>query len=370
MKLDTWIRYCENLRNNVIKKENGENKYLLTNFSGTEQKKDIEARTPLINDFCRVKINVKAFSDEERAKKGLEPFDFHNEQDIFNALKEEFDMPYWALLSIAKPLKDLTKTFIYQLKACNIHCPWCYVDDISKNAQNSNNSSFFSVREIMDMFEKEQKNQPLYNFRPSGGEPTLAVEQWLESLREIEKRNLTAFIQGDTNLTTGCYIEHLENTGQIEKNLLEKIGEYDNFGLLCSFKGTDKESFLKSIGMPEQFSFLEDERWHTFGKLVKAGIDAYIFVYGANPKTLEPFMKKGAGMFGDGFYLKTWIVKLKLYGAEKPRLDRIGVNSDAYQKELDENFQKSEEIMQNLIWKKFGINYQAFPRTGFKLKVK
>ena len=81
-------------------------------------------------------------------------------------------------------------------------------------------------------------------------------------------------------------------------------------------------------------------------------------------------MEKGAKMFGDGFYLKTWMYKLKLYGAEKERLKKIDKNPEDYQKELDDNFNRSKEVMQDIIWKKFGINYQAIPRTGIELKVK
>ncbi len=54
MNLKGWVEYCYSLRTNLIKKENGINKYLLTNFSGTSQQKDIEKRTALIGDFCRV----------------------------------------------------------------------------------------------------------------------------------------------------------------------------------------------------------------------------------------------------------------------------------------------------------------------------
>jgi len=117
------------------------------------------------------------------------------------------------------------------------------------------------------------------------------------------------------------------------------------------------------------YSFLEDERWYSFSKIVKAGIDAYPFVYDPNPETLGSFMEKGAGMFGDGFYLKTWIFPLKFYGPERERLRKRGKNPEHYQKELDDNFGRSKEVMQDMIWKKFRLNYQATPRTGIELKL-
>lgn len=103
---------------------------------------------------------------------------------------------------------------------------------------------------------------------------------------------------------------------------------------------------------------------------MKAGIDAYPFIYDPNPNTIEKFMEKGAKIFGDGFYLKAWISPLKLYGPEKERLKKIGKNSEDYQKELDDNFNRSKEVMQHLVHEKYGINYQAIPRTGIELKVK
>jgi len=370
-----WMGYNLQLRDKILRHENGENKYLLADFSDSSQRMDIERKTKLVNDFCRVKINVKAFSDEERAKKNLAPMDYHDNAAVFKALGDEFDMPYWALNSIHKPLKDLANTFIYQLKACNLNCLWCYVDDHNKKPSDSN--SFFSVREIMDIFQEEKKKGPLYNFRPSGGEQTIVVEQWLEVMREIEKRGLEAYVQGDTNLTNGKYIQYLEQIGETENNILEKIGHYDNFGLLCSFKGTDTESFLNACGLikkengknvpNERFAFLEKERWNTFRDLIGAGIDAYPFIYDPNPKTLESFMDKGAKMFGDGFYLKTWILPLKTYSPTKERLPKYGINQEDLQKRLDDSFKESKEIMQDIVWKKFHLNYQAVPRTGIKL---
>jgi len=366
--MENWIEFNSRLRKRVARKENGENQFLLASFVGTEQQKDIEKRTALIGDYFRAKINVKAFDDGERAKKNLPPLDFHNDQEVFNALKKEFDMPYWALNSIHKPLKDLKNTFIYQLVACNYNCPWCYVDDINKNPS-AHGAKFFSTREVVDVFKQEQEKQPLYNIRPSGGEPTLMIEQWLEVLKEIDKRSLTAYMQGDTNLSTGHFLERLEEKGEIENHLLEKVASFSNVGVLCSFKGTDKESFLKAAGMPKKYDFLEEERWYTFSKMLRAGIDAYPFVYDPDPVTLESFMEKGAEKFGDGFYLKTWVLPIKLYGPEIERLKRSGASPEAYQKQLDFNFNASTEIMQRLIWRKFGLNYQAVPRTGPKLKV-
>jgi len=383
MDIENWVNYCLNLRKGVVSKgEKDDKKFLLANFLGTEQQKDIEKRTPLIQDFFRIKINVKAFNEKEMQKKGMHmhAIDFADNEAVFKALREEFDIPYWGFTKLKnRPLKDYNDIFVYQLKACNVFCPWCYVDDANKNGKQENNSRFFSMSEIMDSFEDERKKQNIHMFRISGGEPTLAVEQWLEALRGLRNRGMgdDICIQSDTNLTTGNFIDYLQSGGELDKNLLEKVAEFPNFGVLCSFKGTDTEGFLRSMGITkvngsveDKYSFLEEERWYSFSKLVNSGIDAYPFIYDPNPETLEKFMEKGAKMFGDGFYLKTWAYPLKLYGAEEERLKKIDKNPEDYQKELDDNFKRSKEVMQDITWKKFGINYQAIPRTGIKLKVK
>ncbi len=379
MDLERWIDRCYSLRKNIIRKENGVNKYLLANFSGTSQQKDIEKRTALIGNYCRVKINVKAFDEKEMLKQNKPVMDFTDYSKVSDALRDEFDMPQWAHLNLMnRPLKDFTNTFLFQSKGCNVHCPWCYVDDINKNGQKGN-GEFFSTKEIVDLFEEERKKQPLYMIRPSGGEITHAIEQWYETLKEIKKRGLEkeVYVQADTNLTTGHFIDHLEKEEIIEKNLLKKISKFDNFGILCSFKGTDTESFLKAIGMTKKdgspnmaFKFLEEERWYTFSKFVEAGLDAYPFIYDSNPDTLTDFMEEGARRFGNGFYLKTRMFGLKLYGPEKERFAKIGKNPDEQQKRLDDNFKKSYEILSDLIQKKLGVPYGAIPRTGIKLEVK
>lgn len=383
--INSWTERNERLRKGVVRKRKGTqtNEYLLASFTGTKQGEDIQKRTALMqDDFFRTKINVKLWSPREAKKKGKEVVDFHDNAAIFESMEDEFDMSLWAFMKNPKAgatLQDHRDVFIYQIKGCNIRCPWCFVDDINKNCQMGNGSAFWTASEVIDAFEQERRKQPLYIIRPSGGEPTLAPEQWLEGLRELQRRGLDdeIYLRSDTNLTTGSFMEHLERIRQVEPYLLNKIGEYSNFGVLCSFKGTDVESMLHAIGFEDkrgnpnfEYSFLYDERWRTFDALVDAGIDAYPFIYDPNPDTLVDFMEEGAKRYGDGFYLKTWMFGLKLYGPEKERLERVGKDPEQVQKELDRNFARSYIVMQDLIWDKFGVNYQAIPRPGIELKVK
>lgn len=377
MDIKEWIKRCRDMRGRIVRRDGG-NEYLLANFTGTAQQKDIEARTPVVQDFFRVKINVKAFDENEMQKKGKPAVDFSDTRQVMRALAEEFDMPFWAYSKMpgsglvredGVSLQDYNRVFVYQLKACNLYCPWCYVDDENKNGLQGN-GRFFSVPEITDIFNREREKQPLHMLRLSGGEPTLAIEQWLEILRELKRRKMEneVYVQGETNLTTGSFIEHLKTTGQIERDLLEKVGEFRNFGVLCSFKGTDAESFRQATGTTGEYAFLEEERWKTFGMLVKAGIDAYPFIYDANPETLEQFIDNGIARFGEGFGLKTWVVGLKLYGPEKQRLEKLGLDSATYQQRLDKRFERSKEIMRRIVRERFCLDYQSTPRTAVKLR--
>ena len=371
MDLKGWVEHCDILSKKINYFENGENKYLLSNFKGTSQQKDIEQRTALIGDFFRVKINAKAFDDAEMKRQGKEIMNFKDNEEVFGALRNEFDMSYWAFHSLHNAkLQDYNRVFISQIKGCNIFCPWCYVDDINKNSKEDNGSAFFSMREILDAFENERKTQTLNCVRTSGGEPTLAVQQWKDMLEGLRKRGLEeeVYFQGETNLTTGHFLDYLEGKNSIEEYFFEKIGNYKNFGVLSSFKGTDTESFLRAAGLSKEYSFLDEERWYSFEKMIRAGIDAYPFIYDPDPNTIKSFMEKGAEKFGEGFYLKAWVFPLKLYGPEKARMEARGINPEEEQKRLNDNFAKSKEKMQEIVYKKFGINYQAIPRAGIELK--
>jgi len=373
MNLKKWVEHCSKLNKKINSYEWGENKYLLSNFRGTSQQKDVEQRTALIGDFFRVKINSKAMDDDEMKRQGKEVMDFKDNEKVFGALRNEFDMSYWAFHKLqGAKLQDYNRVFISQIKGCNIFCPWCFVDDVNKNFKEDNGSAYFSMREILDAFEGERKKQTLNSIRTSGGEPTLAPQQWGDMLNGLWDRGLSdkVFFQGETNLTTGHFLDFLEGEGEIGEYFFEKIGNYKNFGVLSSFKGTDTESFLRASGLSKEYSFLDDERWYSFKKMIKAGIDAYPFIYDPNPDTIESFMENGAKKFGEGFYLKTWIFPLKLYGPEKMRMEAHGLNPEEEQKRLNENFAKSQEVMQDIIYKKFGVNYQAIPRAGIELKIK
>jgi organic radical activating enzyme len=367
MDIQTWIKRCDSLSRRVVKEKGNSRKYLLANFSGTAQKKDIEVHTSTMgNDFYRTKDNLKVNSD--------------NEAELEVAVKSQFDMPDWASRKLGLSLASTNLAFMPQLKACNVHCPWCFVDDQNKNGEKET-GEYFSISEVVDAFQSARKEsgKPLHLMRLSGGEPTLAPWQWLELLQELNSRGLSkgVYFQGETNLTTGHFIEYLQKENRLDRDFLKRVSEYNNFGVLCSFKGTDTESFLRAIGFckkdgtsDKRFSFLEEERWYSFDKMVRAGIDCYPFVYDPNPQTIRSFLEKGFREYGENFVSKTWVFPLKLYGPEKERLTKKGIDPELYQTQLSDNFKRSEELMYKLVPHYTGHEYKAIPRTGIILKAR
>ena len=355
-------RYWSEKRNDSLSRktfveEKGVKKYLLANFSGTAQSIDIGKSAYTVGDFYRTKDNLKADPNDPGA--------------LERAVKEQFDMPQWASVALNRSLAETNMTFMPQTKTCNVYCPWCFVDDFNKNGEKGA-GEYFSVSEGIDALEELRKDKTIHVMRRSGGEPLLLPWQWTENLRELDKRGLSkeVYFQGETNLMTGHFIDHLQSEGRLDKNFWNEVAAYDNFGVLCSFKGTDAESHLGAIGFSnKKFSFLEEERWHTFDSMVKAGVDAYPFVYDPNPASLKGFLEKGMGKYGPDFASKTWVFPLKMYGPEKIRLERKGISKADLQVRLDEDFRISDDMMHELVPKMTGHEYKAVPRTDVQLKV-
>jgi len=359
-------KFLYKLRNNLSRVNNGELEVLLANFDSSKQKSDIEKRTPVINDFFRTKIDVKPWAEDD--------FDWSDKEKILDVIGTNFDMPTWARYGLEgskeldKGLKKYTENFIFQLKGCNIFCKWCFVDDYNKDGKAGNGSAFFSIPKIVDEFEKEveMRDGNLFRLRSSGGEPTIVLEQWLNLLRELDKRGLSdkVYLQGDTNLTTGHFNDELEEKGILEKNILNKIAEYDNIGLLISFKGTDKKRFYDNTGINGD---LLDEQIYTAKKLADSGLDIFPFFYNPNPKTLKKFLGRLEKELGENVYKKSWAFPLKIYEPVKERLRKQGIDVVEFEKRLDEDFYESEEVMKSLIKDKFGSGYKRELRVGLNL---
>ncbi|NPE26951.1 hypothetical protein HNV12_03030 [Methanococcoides sp. SA1] len=395
--LNQWNKINMGLRRKILRHDrDGRREYLLANFEGTLQAEDIKQDSPEVRekDFFRIKTNVQRWDPNNS-----NPVDFRYSARVMDSMKSEFDIPYWGFHAMmGNHLTSYNDAFTFQLKACNLYCPWCFGDDKNKNGR-VGNGKYFSGMGMVDAFEREReskKNEDRYSLnmiRSSGGEPTIAIEQWIDVLREFERDGRSddlvdkVCLWADTNLTTGHFIDYLEQENLTERNIREKIGEYSNPQVLCSFKGTDVESFLRATGFVKRgkggkvlldndgmmipnmkFAPLYEERWHSFGKLVDAGIDVYPFIYDSDPETVGSFMEEGAKRFGEQFYAKTWGFKLGAYGPFKDRYERMGLDPEKEDARLQANFLKTERKLKGIMLDKFGIPYKMVPRSGIMLK--
>ena len=381
--MQSYLDRLYTLRKSTLQYDGDELKLLLARLEGSTQQTDIEI--PLINRFFRIKEDVKKFKDPN--------FDWKNEESVMKAILERFDMPTWALYrlrgrkELSPELKDFNDVFVYQTKTCNLRCPYCYVDDDLKDGRKNKNAEFFSISQILEAFYEERERRekvrrerevdengrlilPLNRIRPSGGEPSLVPEQWKNLLEKLEADGLSkeVYVQSDTNLTTGHFIEFLERKKEIEKGLLQQIGSFKNFGLLASIKGTDSKNYARNTGVPIKLAEkLVEETLYTLGKYVDSGVDAYPFLYNPNPETLEEFLDRLKENLGKNILKKTWVYPLNLYNVTKERLRKIarrrGDNEEEYvrryEKEWKENFLRAEEIM-----RKINPEYKKVLRVG------
>ncbi|MBU4456164.1 MAG: 4Fe-4S cluster-binding domain-containing protein [Nanoarchaeota archaeon] len=338
-----------------------DSKLLLANFALTEQKADLEktkgnTKGP-IGDYFRIKTNIKTENKDGKESPMNEFYRTGNKKLLM------FDFNWWPLTKMEGQQEDFNEVFIYQLKGCNVNCNFCFVDRFNNNGAESHGAKFFSVEELVDSFAEKKKKKKkegikLNVLRPSGGEPSLVPEQWLAILQELDKRGLSSevYLQSDTNLTTGHMLEQLMDKGELDKCILNKIAEYDNFGLLSCFKGTDPERFTENTQCNPKFF---EEQFYSYNLFANAGIAIYPHIVNPNSKSLEMFADMFAADHGEEAYKLLHLFSIGPYGPVKSRLERRGeMYALAKIQEWRENYAAGEEVLENLLQNKFGIAYK------------
>lgn len=373
------------LRKKLIK----ENNILVVDFTGTLEGKDsskIYDLFPNVNtgDYIfRTKVDVKEVDPQWRAQRNLEPFDFSDEKEIIRCLNKEFDMPVWFLRGANKPLSniaDYNLNFIYQVKGCNFHdgskyggCKFCYVDNISNNGS-LKGGTYISVEDIIDSFvsARSKFKVGLNRLRTSGGEPTLILDHILELMEKLAERGLDTQLQSDTNLSTGKLIEKFEENGIYQKNILERLAEFP-VKILAGGKGSDTNNIMENI---QADSDLETQTY-SLKKLIKAGLDVYLFLYNPNPETLKDYMLTlDRGI--ENIIPRTHIGLIKIYSPTAERLKFLAEKEnkdpaefiEAYKNKLEENYKRSVGVMENLMMERYGVGYKEILRPDVELKIR
>lgn len=363
------------------------------NFENTIQKQDLTKgyfKDEGTGTFpYRSKVNVKAFDPELRVTKGLPPFNFKDKQAVLDEMRVEFDIPHWFLAKAGDSLEniqayDMAQT--YQVRGCNYTngldlgmggevsgCVPCYVENDS-NSGNPAKGVYLSIENIVDSFQKMQKERGTKVIRSTGGEPFVVPEHILALYRELENRGVKPILaQIDTNLSTGRLIEHLEKEGILEKNILGKIAEYDP-KLLVAFKGTSDESIRQNI----QAVCSVEEQTYSLKKIVEAGLDVYPYIYNPDPGTFEGFIGDLQKTFPN-ILPRIHIGLLKMYTPTKQRITLLAqrYNKDPveliayYENMWKSNYEGSCKIMEALCLKQEGVHYKEIPRVETeRVKVK
>ncbi len=334
-------------------------KLLLANFDGSIQQQDLNKTKGsvqgAVESYYRIKSNIKP----EPWKKFLETGD---KKQLM------FDFNWWPMPALGtddekKNPEHWNDVFIYQLKACNIACPFCFVDRYNNDGYQGHGARFFSVDEIVDAFVKvrEEKAKLGINInvlRASGGEPSLVPEQWLGLLREVEKRGLSreVYVQSDTNLLTAPALSYWIEKGELDRNILSEIAQYPNFGLLSCFKGTDPDNFSENTGCaPSHFA----EPFISFGLFLQSGIKIYPHLINPNPQTLEGFMDVLAKSYGEEMWAMAHLFSIGPYGPVK---DRFKGNLAQKAAEWADNQKRSEELLDKNLRQRFGVGYKEASR--------
>jgi uncharacterized Fe-S cluster-containing radical SAM superfamily protein len=382
-KLVNPIEKGAELRQKLVR----DKKILCADFTGTVQAEDIRKRNDLIQDvdtgaYCyRAKINVKDFDDNERAKKNLPPFDFSDLDAIYKALKFEFDIPLWFLRGAGDQLENIKHynlPMILQLKGCNFHdgteiggCTFCFVDNKSNSGEQLG-GIWLSPQNVVNTYKSISDKLDIHVIRVSGGEPTLVLDFILDLYETLQKKGIKAQMQFDTNLSTGRLIDQFIGEGTYPLHILDMIAEF-NPKVLVAFKGTDNENLQSNI----QADCTIEDQIYSLKKFVKAGIDVYPYIYNPNPDTLSYFIDSLEQNFSD-ILPKIHIGKLNVYEVTKNRLRLMAIEQDTtydellakYTKEWTSNYERSCEIMDELMIMKYGVAYKGMERPSIQIKLR
>jgi len=378
------------------------NEVLVANFTDTLQGKDtskvIDLMPNIINNeyIFRTKVNVKQIDPIAAGEYGLDFFDIREktpEQIEAFIRQHEFDFPLWFKHNFDFSMKraaDYNLPFIMQVAGCNFHdgteaggCWYCFVDDKSNDGIPGAGKTFLSVEDvpismlvarsrISEKYRKLGHDLEIKVLRTSGGEPTIALDWVLNLWREIGKRGLNFVGQIDSNLSTGTVVDHFEQQGIYEPNILEKLAEHP-VKVLTALKGTDEESLQNNV----QSTATMATQLYSIKKFLFAGFDIYPQMYNPNPATLREYLEKTEKEIPN-FPLRIHIGPLKIYSPTRVRLafraKKQGINPEEFvaekQAEWDSNYKNSCQVLDDYLRKTHKVGYKEITRSDVDLTVK
>lgn len=219
---------------------------LITNFSGSEQEKDL-TEPANCNGFGRVR-HFKLDAGKGWVKNPL-PI-----------------LPATKALGIKQ--NSEIRSQVFQNSVCNWRCWYCFVD-FKLLSGDSRYSSFLTCDEMVDLYLKEENPAPMIDL--TGGQPDLTPEwvPWMMQTlkeREIDKK---IFLWSDDNLSNDFLWKYLTN------EQIDLMSSYKMYSRVCCFKGIDEKSFsLNTKAEPTLFA----KQFELCKRLLEINLDLYCYV--------------------------------------------------------------------------------------------
>lgn len=219
---------------------------LITNFSGSEQEKDL-TEPANCNGFGRVR-HFKLDAGNDWIKNPL---------PILPAAKA---------LGL-KPDSQI-RAQVFQNSVCNWRCWYCFVDyKLLKG--DTKHASFLSCDEMVDLYLKEENPASVIDL--TGGQPDLTPEWVPWMMQTLKERGLNEkiFLWSDDNLSNDYLWKYLSN------KQIDLMSNYKMYSRVCCFKGIDEKSFsLNTKAEPKLFL----KQFYLCQRLLQINLDLYCYI--------------------------------------------------------------------------------------------
>ncbi len=219
---------------------------LITNFSGSEQEKDL-TEPANCNGFGRIR-HFKLDAGKEWLKNPL---------PILPAAKA---------LGVRPELQ--IKAQVFQNSVCNWKCWYCFVDFKLLNGD-SRFASFLTCEEMVDFYLNEENPASMIDL--TGGQPDLTPEwvPWMMQTLKDKGIDDKIYLWSDDNLGNDYLWKYLSN------EQIDLMSSYKMYSRVCCFKGIDERSFsLNTKAEPNLFL----NQFELCKRLLEINLDLYCYI--------------------------------------------------------------------------------------------
>jgi uncharacterized Fe-S cluster-containing radical SAM superfamily protein len=224
----------------------GKKAILITNFSGSDQEKDL-TEPANCNGFGRIR-HFKLDAGKEWIKNPL---------PILPAAK-----------ALCVKSNSEIRAQVFQNSVCNWRCWYCFVD-FKLLKGDLKNASFLTCDEMLDLYLKEKNPASMIDL--TGGQPDLTPEWIPWMMQSLKERNLDEkiYLWSDDNLSNDYLWKHLSS------EQIDLMSTYKMYSRVCCFKGVDEKSFsLNTKAEPKLFS----NQFELCKRLLEINLDLYCYI--------------------------------------------------------------------------------------------